>query len=52
VSPQSGYSFTEPNWNLEVFIFKEGGKSGKVPGEKPLNPVRARINKQLYMYMV
>jgi hypothetical protein len=26
VVPQSGYSSTESNWNLEVLIFTEGGK--------------------------
>ena len=47
--PQSGSSSTlflaRSNWNLEVLVFKERGKTG-VPGEKPLG-AKERTNKKL-----
>jgi hypothetical protein len=42
VAPQSGYSSTESNWNLEMLIFTEGGK----PENPEKNPRSKRENQQ------
>ena len=41
--------FPDPNWNLEVLVFEERGKTG-VPGEKPL-VARTRTNNKLNPHM-